>query len=1003
MIRLRNVGLILTLAFVASLSFAAPKAVNNQDLLIKKLKRVLTQIRGSDSSRTAITLRLADLLAERARVNSMKELEGNCSDCVAGVKDREASIEYYENILPKLDREQASRVMAQMGHLYELLGQTQKAETFYKKILNSNIDKGAKADAYLSLAEMSFRRNNFSQAAVYYNKMLALGSQGRRGLATYRLSWSYFRMGQVGNATGLLVKMLNDPKLLTRAADSNIPSEDLQFKGEVSRDLATFYAQSKPTMKEAKFLYEVSPVETKISNVSYLATELDRLGKMKESLAIWEYVREKLEQPKDKFQAALDLSTIKFKLGQHEKSLRDYKISLGIWRDNFSQCTEDPCPEWKTRLRNYVIYWNKQEKSKASSLLVEAYHAFLKINPNDMEMRMYLAQALRKNNDYTASYAVYKEAHQMSSQAGLQASLMKTGMNPEKLLLVMLELAELSKSEELTTATYDYYLEHSKDRSQVAEVRYQKAYHHYKKEEYQQSADAFRKLVANQKADGKLRNKSADLALDSLVVLKNENLLTEWATEFANLLPKRKAEFQTLVRKSLLNRAVNVAKADDQKGLEASWAILNQVNLGGSTDAEKLAYYKNKLKLAESLKRTTDAKMAADALLALPKLNVTDKEYANSRKAYYAELTLDFQTAFQTYQKLGVKTIAAKDKALKLAILTDLQKKDSAKLYTDYLKFEKDAKTREGIATRLVRESKNKYASWLKYKKDLMNNPALWTRIGLEIYAEDDKKPIWNHFVKAKQDKDPSASVIWKRGFFKEYETYKAKVSSHQMSSGNQRTLRKTLKQRHTLLKDGEKVLAKAIERGDWTSQMIVVSLLAKENDRFYQDIFSLPIPDGLDEQQQGEYMGLLSQQASPHQLRSQEMKNKWNDFWAQPEAVVEKIKKALSEEDNPKITKLIKEELNYISAEAPDKAKELIAGVVNQPAKKTQEKTASSKVKENWMKREKLTAKVRQNPFDLDSLQNLIDTESEVGNQAMAEYLKGRLTSLSSNKGDLL
>lgn len=140
-----------------------------QDKLIEKLTQVNLNLPPSDTSRGSITLRLADLHAERARRLSMKELNDGCTVCTAGNKDREKAIRLYNEILPTLENEQKARVNTQIGHLYEMSGQEAKAVAIYESLLNDKNEK-ISSEAQLSLAEIYFKKRNYSQALNFIKK-----------------------------------------------------------------------------------------------------------------------------------------------------------------------------------------------------------------------------------------------------------------------------------------------------------------------------------------------------------------------------------------------------------------------------------------------------------------------------------------------------------------------------------------------------------------------------------------------------------------------------------------------------------------------------------------------------------------------------------------------------------------------------------------------------------------------------------------------------------------
>jgi hypothetical protein len=109
-------------AMLGVLSFAAhgdgdSVGTSTQDLLIEKLEHVYKNLAPSDASKLPVTLRLADLYADRARVASMKELDSGCTVCEAGTQDRAKALRLYQEALPKTPESQRGRVLVQVASM----------------------------------------------------------------------------------------------------------------------------------------------------------------------------------------------------------------------------------------------------------------------------------------------------------------------------------------------------------------------------------------------------------------------------------------------------------------------------------------------------------------------------------------------------------------------------------------------------------------------------------------------------------------------------------------------------------------------------------------------------------------------------------------------------------------------------------------------------------------------------------------------------------------------
>src|SRR5690606_38629992 len=98
--------------------------------------------------------------------------------------------------------------------------------------------------------------------------------------------------------------------------------------------------------------------------------------------------------------------------------------------------------------------------------------------------------------------------------------------------------------------------------------------------------------------------------------------------------------------------------------------------------------------------------------------------------------------------------------------------------------------------------------------------------------------------------------------------------------SRSQARLGSRLKTRLKLLSDLEAFLNRAISEKDWLTQMQALKLVGDEYLRLYQDILSLPMPEGLTAAQEQEYLQAINEQAQPHQQTAQQYLTKYSEFW---------------------------------------------------------------------------------------------------------------------------
>jgi tetratricopeptide (TPR) repeat protein len=487
-----------TILFLSLPVFAQNLDETAQEKLIEKLTQVNLNLPPSDASRASITLRLADLHAERARRLSMKELNQGCTVCTAGSKDREKAIRLYNEVMPTLENEQKARVNTQIGHLHELSGQESKAMAIYESLLNDKNEK-ISSEAQLSLAEIYFKKRNYGQALTFYKKVMQSNSS-QKGLATYRAGWCLFNQGQIEQGVTELKKVLQTPELLSRS-QSGVISLDIQFQEEVSRDLATFLARRPFSETELDTLYKLSPENAKLAHLSYLASEYERLGQVPAAIAAWRYSIQRQSEPKARMEGHVHLAQLQAAHQNRKEAVRDYETALSLW-SNLGNCVDDTCKQLKVRLRQFVLDWNTIEKKTPSQELLESYQKYLAVFPAEVDMRLWQAQVAAQLKDYELSVREnLLVATTLSQEAKSQPKMEKARKDwLEVSLLAAIENAELSKNNSLVDKTTQAYLDLSIERKKEMDVRYQRAHMVYEAGQYSAAAEQMRALALDKKA-----------------------------------------------------------------------------------------------------------------------------------------------------------------------------------------------------------------------------------------------------------------------------------------------------------------------------------------------------------------------------------------------------------------------------------------------------------------------------------------------------------------------
>lgn len=973
----------MTTALVAvtfAVSAHAQDEGSNRDLLISKLSTVHLNLAPADPSKTAVTLRLADLLAERARVAAMKELEAGCTDCKAGVADRKKALSLYLEAVEKAPLSAQGKVRIQIGHLYQQTGQDGDAVKAYNAAIEKVDIPGVKAEAHLALAEMAFKKRDFAGARAHYQEVLKVPTAASRGLAAYRSSWCSLNLGDLEGAIAQIETILKTPALLNRSgnADSQI---DVSFQSEVSLDYATFLSRRTTTVADAQKVFDLSPEVSRLGNVTHLARENERLGKKPEALAIWNFVYEKQSEPAARQEALIHRADLNLNTGRKDEAVKAFELALAM-----PSCNGSLCEDNAKGLRRFVVSWNQMEKKNPTAELVQAYGHYLEKFPQDSEVTLWAAQAARDSKDLKGAYAFYGKAAALFAVPATDAKVVAENKKAlENALLSSIEVAEEMKDDAQMDQAYDAYLAQSPTQAKAFDVRYQKAHKLYEKADYAKATDVLRTMALDPKGEMKLRQQSADLALDALVILKDTPRLEAWAGDFAKAFPERAKDFTQIQQKAVLTQSAELAAKSPDEALIA----LGRFQASKAAPEDRITYLKNKILLAEKTGHYPEARAGVDDLLLAPGLTEKDREFALGRKIYFAELALDFKTAFEATEKMPFAAAQSDQKFLKLALYSDLAGLKSQDYYQQYLQRSKDEDAKKLIAAELVRKSANPLQTMTQQKAVIDPAPALKARLYTEAYAKTGSEEILKKALADEKIKSEGSRKILERvAYLKEFAPLRDQLRSHKIDSSNQKKLAAGIKARVALLEKAEKTAQKAIQSADWTAQLVALDLVAKESDRFYQELMSLPVPAGLTGEDEQQYLSLLSQQAAPYQAKAQQAQVKVQEFWKDSG-----WKKSLEDsvQGDARLKGLVAVELGALKDVAPEEHKAFLSDLVAA----TQAPAKVVPLAEVEAARQDLRAK----PFDKGGVEKLLGLEKQNQNFAMVQYLEGRLKTLEDGK----
>ena len=820
-------------------SFAIEKADNNRDYLIDKLHRVVTNLAPADSARNGIVLRLADLLSDRARFNTMKLSEGPCKTCVSPDVDRKKALQYYSEAYPKVAEANKAKVLVQMGHLNQLLGNQPAAVDLYTKITTESSDQVARAEAFLSIAEIYFKKSEWGKAQSFYDKSIETSNNESKGYATYRLAWAHFNQGHGAVAKEKLLTILKTPALLSKSG-SHQAVTDVAFHEQVAKDYAII-SGAHFDESDLKNIFELSPEKKRLENLFAVSSELERTAKKKEALIAWSFLYQNQPQPQDRAVTKAHLATVNLQLGKNTEALNDINEAYSLIAEakvKFPHEAEDA----RRLIKSSIITWNQAEKKKPSSELLEAYQGYLINYGYEKEMSQWAVQIAADLKKWDVAWNIHKTA---TSNIGVNSKDPKAAATDfENHLLLGIELGESSKDPLVLAEAQNEYLVNSKSKSKYWEVFYQKAYAGYEKAENEEFLKSLATVVESKEASADLRIKSGDLYLDYLASKKKDAEIELQARLFHKLLAGVKGYdggWAKMAEKSVLNQVVANVQTNN---LNAAWEKIESFQVKNADPKDVVTYYKNKVIIAEKRNDINAAYAAAKNLSVLTDVDKEDKVFAQAKMAYYSDLKMDFKAALNLTEQLPESIIPTDKKNLKLALYSDLLGQNSATYLKKFVETSRDQASKEAAVIEIVNKSSNMDDEIKKQEKLISTSYNILGQLAALSYAKNGDKSYGRQMVDKNADirktsfgamvtNDQKLKTLGALGDNIEKMILDSDISKKDF----QKKLAKDMSARIQAFVKLDELAADAIKTKDWTLQVVALSLSARESDRFYSEI----------------------------------------------------------------------------------------------------------------------------------------------------------------------
>lgn len=972
------------LIFSVSAYSAEKMDIKTHDSLINKLESVVSNSKTDTMiQQSQLYYRLADLYSERSRLLSMEnEGRGEQLNKTKINADRQKAITIYKKILVSLKDEQKSHALLQAAHLHNLIGEPEQSIKIYKSIVSNpkSVDEVTLAQAMVQLGDMWFYRGDYAASEKILKESLNIKENPRKSYVHYRLAWCSYNSGRTAQGKDQLIDLLNNKNLfITKSGQVDNP-----FKEEVSRDLATFIsANENVSQDDIEALVTLSPEHVRQKNLIFLATELERTGKKKHAILVWKRIGKQKLSFEDELEGQIRITKIQYDLGLKPQLLVEINNSIKLLKSSACPANAE-CAVGQQNLRRVLTEWGTAEQRAPTAELVLAYQKYTDAFKDD-EMSSWAGHAALKRKMYSEAFHLFKASATIVSDDQEKLKTPKGQRILEGSLLGAIEAAESLDQIPMKLEAYNMYLSLNPKGAKRFEVRYQIAQSYYKSNQYDKSFSMYYDLAKDTEAPASIREKSSELSLDTLVLLKKEDELEKTSAEYADVFKARKDYFLNINRKSVLNQSAKVINNKEEKNgvLEQQWTKLNHVKTDSWPFDQKKILLKNKLALALRLQSSEMIFSAADEIAREKRFSQEEINNALTQKAWVYEMKMDFNSAMEVLKQIKPSKSELSEHYFKLALLAELAKKNPTTYYKNYLDVSKNTTKRQYALHQIVIHAEDPYKAFRKQSAQLKSSPSLYLSAGIFAYEKTKDLNLAKKILAESKSKKSFEYALLNRSLeINNLTKQLLEIKKVRINSGNERILQKNLALKIKLLTALDRKAQSYIQRKDNSLQILALAHVSNENKLLAQDILALPTPKKLKPQQVQAYQDQIQQQVRPFLAKSESVRLRASQMFE------ESIQKSLFKDifDLSVQTEKPGSRLAWLELEHLRRSAGLL-GITEDPfINFTRERHKVATQAENLQQR------IIDNPFNYKDLQDFTLAQKELGSGAFVAYLEQRL-----------
>ncbi len=583
------------------------------------LKQILTQGTAQGEQKAEMMLRLADLYFEEGRdfyLTEMQKFEKVYDACFntkgcnpeelkpdntesRGWQDK--SIRLYQQILQNYPQYQrADEATFYLATAYQDTERPDDAVKEFTRLVRTYPESKWVPDAYVSIGEYYFDRNNAFKALVAYQKAAAYRDSDKYAFALYKLAWCYYNVGEYGKSIDTMKTVVAQSQPTTEGGQSN--TKKIQLQEEALKDLVRFFADAGEMDEAYAYFNKLGKKELIRSMLKRLAATYFEQGKFEQCIQTYRRLIAEDPQSKDAPDYQNEIIQAYQKIGKKQETLAEIDRLLKTYGKNSAWARANTANQdaiknasqfIEKNLRTVAANYHNDAKKLGSSavaketyaLAYKAYTVYLQEFPESQyayDVRYAFGELLYKIKKFDEAYAQYMKvvsidpkgkhsefcaesaifaADEMVKKEGSEGS----SPNPSR----SSEVVQLSEWEGKLLAALDQYSNLFKGSPKTKNVIYKSAYLLYNKNQFKDASDRFR-VVIGMDPSSKEAEQAANLILDSFNLVEDWTNLREVSKAFFDQDGLGSKEFKKDVyniyeRASFKLIEINYEKAQDKK------------------------------------------------------------------------------------------------------------------------------------------------------------------------------------------------------------------------------------------------------------------------------------------------------------------------------------------------------------------------------------------------------------------------------------------------------